>query len=171
MPIFRVRSVKIYTGQKKFTRVYPWEPLQIWGMILCVLFILAQFFQSYGGAFMSVPQSRAPRLVVLTREGFVGDATTIARCIKYIRFFPPAREYNMWLQLSKTKWDACLQGSCFCQHKSLKTLLNTWDFLSLGVSIRMWKGDTQELCISTNLGSIPRSTQSRQNQAVQIDWG
>ena len=49
-----------------------------------VLFILAQYFQSYGGAFMSVPQSRAPRLVVLTREGFVGDATTIARGIKYI---------------------------------------------------------------------------------------
>ena len=25
-PIFRVKSVKIYTGQKKFTRVYPWLP-------------------------------------------------------------------------------------------------------------------------------------------------
>ena len=33
MPIFRVKSVKIYTGQKKFTRVYPWLPWQIWGMI------------------------------------------------------------------------------------------------------------------------------------------
>ena len=32
MPIFRVKSVKIYTGQKKFTRVYPWLPWQIWGM-------------------------------------------------------------------------------------------------------------------------------------------
>ena len=29
MPIFRVKSVKIYTGQKKFTRVYPWRPWQI----------------------------------------------------------------------------------------------------------------------------------------------
>ena len=33
MPIFRVKSVKIYTGQKKFTRVYPWDPWQIRGMV------------------------------------------------------------------------------------------------------------------------------------------
>ena len=32
MPIFRVKSVKIYTGQKKFTRVYSWLSWQIWGM-------------------------------------------------------------------------------------------------------------------------------------------
>ena len=32
MPIFGVKSVKIYIGQKKFTRVYPWDPWQIWGM-------------------------------------------------------------------------------------------------------------------------------------------
>ena len=32
LPIFRVKSVKFYTGQKKFTRVYPWDPWQIWGM-------------------------------------------------------------------------------------------------------------------------------------------
>ena len=37
MPIFRVKSVKIYTGQKKFTRVYPWLPWQIWGMIKMVI--------------------------------------------------------------------------------------------------------------------------------------
>ena len=35
MLIFRVKSVKIYTGQKKFTRVYPWLPRQIWGMDFC----------------------------------------------------------------------------------------------------------------------------------------
>ena len=33
MPIFRVKSVKIYTGQKKFTRIYPWDPWQISGMV------------------------------------------------------------------------------------------------------------------------------------------
>ena len=32
MPIFRVKSVKIYTGQKKFTRVYSWLSWQISGM-------------------------------------------------------------------------------------------------------------------------------------------
>ena len=32
MPIFCVKSVTIYTGQKKITRVYPWLPWQIWGM-------------------------------------------------------------------------------------------------------------------------------------------
>ena len=32
MPIFRVKSVKIYTSQKKFTRIYPWDPWQISGM-------------------------------------------------------------------------------------------------------------------------------------------
>ena len=32
LPIFRVKSVKIYTGQKKFTRVCPWRPWQISGM-------------------------------------------------------------------------------------------------------------------------------------------
>ena len=26
LPIFRDKSVKIYTGQKKFTRVFPWLP-------------------------------------------------------------------------------------------------------------------------------------------------
>ena len=33
MPIFRVKSVKIYTGQKRFTRIYPWDPWQISGMV------------------------------------------------------------------------------------------------------------------------------------------
>ena len=32
LPIFRVKFVKIYTGQKKFTRVCPWRPWQISGM-------------------------------------------------------------------------------------------------------------------------------------------
>ena len=32
MPIIRVKSVKIYTSQKKFTRGYLWLPWQIWGM-------------------------------------------------------------------------------------------------------------------------------------------
>ena len=32
MPIFCVNSVKINTGQKKFTRIYPWDPWQISGM-------------------------------------------------------------------------------------------------------------------------------------------
>ena len=32
MPIFRVKSVKIYTGQKKITRMNPWDPWQISGM-------------------------------------------------------------------------------------------------------------------------------------------
>ena len=35
MPIFRVKSVKIYTGQNKFTRVCPWRPWQISGMVWC----------------------------------------------------------------------------------------------------------------------------------------
>ena len=33
MPIIRVKSVKIYTGQKKCTRVNPWRPWQIWGIV------------------------------------------------------------------------------------------------------------------------------------------
>ena len=32
MPIFCVKSVKIYTGQKKFTRTYSWRSWQISGM-------------------------------------------------------------------------------------------------------------------------------------------
>ena len=32
LPIFRFKSVKIYTGQKKFTRIYSWRSWQIWGM-------------------------------------------------------------------------------------------------------------------------------------------
>ena len=40
MPIFRVKSVKIYTGQKKFTRVYPWLPWQIWGMVVMVVIFM-----------------------------------------------------------------------------------------------------------------------------------
>ena len=33
MPFFCVKSVKIYTGQKRFTRIYPWDPWQISGMV------------------------------------------------------------------------------------------------------------------------------------------
>ena len=33
MPIFRVKSVKIYTGQKKLTRTSSVRPWQIWGML------------------------------------------------------------------------------------------------------------------------------------------
>ena len=32
LPIFRVKSVKIYTGQKNFTRIYSWRSWQISGM-------------------------------------------------------------------------------------------------------------------------------------------
>ena len=32
MPIFRVKSVKIYTGQKKITQIYSWGSWQISGM-------------------------------------------------------------------------------------------------------------------------------------------
>ena len=32
MSIFRFKSAKIYTGQKKFTQVYSWLSWQIWGM-------------------------------------------------------------------------------------------------------------------------------------------
>ena len=32
MPIFRVKSVKIYTGQKNLHGRRPWRPWQIWGM-------------------------------------------------------------------------------------------------------------------------------------------
>ena len=32
LPIFRVKSVKIYTGKKKFTRIYSWRSWQISGM-------------------------------------------------------------------------------------------------------------------------------------------
>ena len=38
MPIFRVKSVKIYTGQKKFTRTSSVRPRQIWGMTICIVF-------------------------------------------------------------------------------------------------------------------------------------
>ena len=32
LPIFRVKSVKIYTSQTKFTWIYSWRSWQIWGM-------------------------------------------------------------------------------------------------------------------------------------------
>ena len=38
MPIFCVKSVKIYTGQKKFTWVYPWRPWQISGMVIHITY-------------------------------------------------------------------------------------------------------------------------------------
>ena len=33
LPNFRIKSVKVYTGQKKFTRIYSWGSWQIWGMV------------------------------------------------------------------------------------------------------------------------------------------
>ena len=45
MPIFRVKSVKIYTGQKKFTRTCLWRPWQISGMVLpCFTAKLSNFW-------------------------------------------------------------------------------------------------------------------------------
>ena len=52
MPIFRVKSVKIYTGQKKFTRIYPWDPWQIRGM------------SSVGKIIMSGGYLRSPSILV-----------------------------------------------------------------------------------------------------------
>ena len=46
MPIFCIKSVKIYTGPKKFTRVYPWLPWQIWGM--CWMGIICRSSPKYG---------------------------------------------------------------------------------------------------------------------------
>ena len=37
MPIFRVKFVKIYTGQKKFTWIYSWRLWQIWGMGITII--------------------------------------------------------------------------------------------------------------------------------------
>ena len=34
LPNFRVKSEKIYTGQKQFTRIYSWGSWQIWGMLI-----------------------------------------------------------------------------------------------------------------------------------------
>ena len=34
MPIFHVKSVKIYTDPKKFTREFSWRLWQIWGMVI-----------------------------------------------------------------------------------------------------------------------------------------
>ena len=39
MPIVCVKSVKIYTGQKKFTRTCSWGSWQISGMIIALVFI------------------------------------------------------------------------------------------------------------------------------------
>ena len=43
MPIFCDKSVKIYTGQKEFTRIYPWDPWQIWGMYVLLLPLFSLF--------------------------------------------------------------------------------------------------------------------------------
>ena len=46
MPIFCIKSVKIYTGQKKFTRVYSWLSWQISGMLNISLYQLwSSFFK------------------------------------------------------------------------------------------------------------------------------
>ena len=39
LPIFRVKSVKIYTGQKKFTRTCLWGSWQISGMNCCCIVV------------------------------------------------------------------------------------------------------------------------------------
>ena len=45
MPIFRVKSVKIYTGQKEFTRACSWRSWQISGMYLLVPCVLVYYIQ------------------------------------------------------------------------------------------------------------------------------
>ena len=61
MPIFRVKSVKIYTGQKKFTRIYSWRSWQISGMTV-----------SYAGLFIGWAN---PLKLVATVRNF--EATTL----------------------------------------------------------------------------------------------
>ena len=43
MPIFRVKSVKIYTGQKKFTRTPSARPWQVWGMVVSQCFVNTKY--------------------------------------------------------------------------------------------------------------------------------
>ena len=69
MPIFRVKSVKIYTGQKKFTRIYPWDPWQISGMVCSTGCILQRVTLAATSAVS--PLIRAPHPQRLTYlEGF-----------------------------------------------------------------------------------------------------
>ena len=65
MPIFRVKSVKIYTGQKKFTQVYPWDPWQIWGMCIAYITILHTLKRSINPSF---PCNYCPKLFTKSPE-------------------------------------------------------------------------------------------------------
>ena len=55
MPIFRIKSVNIYTGQKKFTRIYPWDPWQISGMSQCKWFTQGQERQEHSSVKKEIP--------------------------------------------------------------------------------------------------------------------
>ena len=73
LPIFRVKSVKIYTGQKKFTWEFSWLSWQIWGMVLnrrsmtlfghiCHLLIFFFFYFVRGG-----------RILIMWATFWIGD--------------------------------------------------------------------------------------------------
>ena len=85
MPIFRVKSVKIYTGPKKFTRIYPWDPWQIRGMHTVhkpdqIWFLDSFFYYSFSFheyicgiqyVFIFVPQQRCSSSLVILILGVV----------------------------------------------------------------------------------------------------
>ena len=143
MPIFRVKSVKIYTGQKKFTRICSWGSWQISGMIsmfsMCAELTprapipdsrIAQFMQPC----LSTPQpsgcKRLPRwfLDTFIRRGFHRlDAYTV-KAVKFLN--KSSKNANKYVQdncitCANSLWfihaSWCLDVT---EHKTLRSQIN-----------------------------------------------
>ena len=78
MPIFCVKSVKIYTGQKKFTWVYSWRSWQIWGM-------LVTYFKKYFPNFPTFNPKKSPIEYWLNSEVISSTAWSMSLVLPYGR--------------------------------------------------------------------------------------
>ena len=120
MPIFRVKSVKIYTSQKKFTRVYPWLPWQIWGMVHRCTFkfpllslvkssqvkiILIEFSQKFTGKDNSNPTYMILKGWGTWIERYLRGATRGERVVIIFFFYLARKTEKIWFsRLTSILW-------------------------------------------------------------------
>ena len=134
MPIFCVKSVKIYTGQKKITRVYPWRPWQISGMgLICVLSgkIPDSGWWNVQVSCQMSSNYQENTLNVLHKSCYSGvyfsDLFIVLASENLLSQQGSPLKLNFWVShiITPFRINACTTATTFCQHRAL---LSSWTF-------------------------------------------
>ena len=131
MPIFRIKSVKIYTGQKKFTRTPSARPWQIWGMQVSMNNVDGTLSVFFGES--ENEKCKSQKTAVLDGTPFENWSYYRLRMTKWVNIL------IKWQDLIKT-WESVLRvshterqrvGRASCAHQTLITRHTGWLHLYL----------------------------------------